>query len=162
MRGGKEAEYVHIVKEDLKLSLLINAEIVCVKRLFKWTTLSPNPGISNGEWKGHRIWDQTKIWNQIYNSISSWEGVFPDSSVGKESTCNAGDLVLIPGLGRSHGEGSGCLLQISSLENSMGCIVHGVAELGVLVAAHVIFDLQLWHVGSLVAECKLLDVACWT
>ena len=68
---------------------------------------------------------------------------FLDSSVGKESACNSGDLGLIPGLGRSHGEGSGCLLQISSLENSMGCIVHGVAELGVLVAAHVIFDLQL-------------------
>ena len=113
MRGGKEAEYVHIVKEDLKLSLLINAEIVCVKRLFKWTTLSPNPGISNGEWKGHRIWDQTKIWNQIYNSISSWEGVFPDSSVGKESTCHAGNPGSIPGLGRSAGEGIGYPLQYS-------------------------------------------------
>ena len=32
---------------------------------------------------------------------------FPDSSVGKESTCNAGDLGLIPGLGRSAGEGIG-------------------------------------------------------
>ena len=30
---------------------------------------------------------------------------FPDSSVGKESTCNAGDLGSIPGLGRSPGEG---------------------------------------------------------
>ena len=28
---------------------------------------------------------------------------FSDSSVGKESTCNAGDLILIPGSGRSHG-----------------------------------------------------------
>ena len=32
---------------------------------------------------------------------------FPDSSVGKESTCNAGDRSLIPGLGRSPGEGNG-------------------------------------------------------
>ena len=32
-------------------------------------------------------------------------GLFPDSSVGKESACNAGDLGLIPGLGRSPGEG---------------------------------------------------------
>ena len=32
---------------------------------------------------------------------------FPDSSVGKESTCNAGDPGLIPGLGRSSGEGIG-------------------------------------------------------
>ena len=32
---------------------------------------------------------------------------FPDSSVGKESTCNAGDPGSIPGLGRSAGEGKG-------------------------------------------------------
>ena len=32
---------------------------------------------------------------------------FPDSSVGKESACNAGDPGLIPGLGRSPGEGIG-------------------------------------------------------
>ena len=32
---------------------------------------------------------------------------FPDSSVGKESACNAGDPRLIPGLGRSAGEGIG-------------------------------------------------------
>ena len=43
----------------------------------------------------------------------------PDSSVGKESTCNAGNLSLIPGLGRSAGEGKGYLLQHSGLENSM-------------------------------------------
>ena len=32
---------------------------------------------------------------------------FPDSSVGKESACHAGDPGLIPGLGRSTGEGIG-------------------------------------------------------
>ena len=32
---------------------------------------------------------------------------FPESSVGKESTCNAGDPSLIPGLGRSSGKGIG-------------------------------------------------------
>ena len=36
---------------------------------------------------------------------------FSDSSVGKESTCNAGDPSLIPGLGRSPGEGIGYPLQ---------------------------------------------------
>ena len=40
-------------------------------------------------------------------------GGFPDSSVGKESTCNAGDPGLIPGLDRSTGEGIGYLLQYS-------------------------------------------------
>ena len=39
-----------------------------------------------------------------------------------------GDLGLIPGLGRSLGEGKGYLLQYSGLENSMDCIVHGVAK----------------------------------
>ena len=44
---------------------------------------------------------------------------FPGGSDGKESTCNTGDLGLIPGLGRSPGEGNGYLLQYSCLENSM-------------------------------------------
>ena len=38
---------------------------------------------------------------------------FPDSSVGKESACNAGDPGLIPGLGRSSREGIGSRLQYS-------------------------------------------------
>ena len=43
----------------------------------------------------------------------------PYGSAGKESTCNAGDLSSIPGLGRSPGEGKGYPLQYSGLENSM-------------------------------------------
>ena len=38
---------------------------------------------------------------------------FPDSSIGKESACNAGDPSFIPGLGRSAGEGIGYPLQYS-------------------------------------------------
>ena len=53
---------------------------------------------------------------------------FPDSSVGKESTCNAGDPGLIPGLGRFPGEGKGYPLQYSGLENFMDCIVRGVTK----------------------------------
>ena len=41
---------------------------------------------------------------------------FPDGSDGKESACNAGDPGLIPGLGRSPGEGNGNPLQYSCLE----------------------------------------------
>ena len=60
---------------------------------------------------------------------------FPDSSVGKESSCNAGDLGMIPGLGRSSGEGNGNLLQYSRLENPMNrgawrVTVHGIARVG--------------------------------
>ena len=50
------------------------------------------------------------------------------SSVGKASACNAGDLGSIPGLGRSPGEGIGYTLQYSGLENSMDCMVHGIAK----------------------------------
>ena len=44
---------------------------------------------------------------------------FPYGLVGKESTCNVGDLSSIPGLGRSPGEGKGYPLQYSGLENPM-------------------------------------------
>ena len=53
---------------------------------------------------------------------------FTHSSVSKESVCNAGDLGLIPALGRSPGEEKGYPLQYSGLENSMDYAVHGIAK----------------------------------
>ena len=59
---------------------------------------------------------------------------FPGGSDSNESACNAGDLALIPGLGRSPGEGHGNPLKYSCLENPHGqrslasYIVHGVAK----------------------------------
>ena len=44
---------------------------------------------------------------------------FPNGSDGKEPFCNAGDLVSIPGLGRSPGAGNGNQFQYSCLKNSM-------------------------------------------
>ena len=60
---------------------------------------------------------------------------FPGGSVRKESACNAGDLGLIPGLGRSPGEGHGNSLQYSYLESPMDrgawqATVHGVTRVG--------------------------------
>ena len=52
----------------------------------------------------------------------------PQSSVGKESACNAGDLGSNPGLGRSPGEGEGSPLQCSGLENSIDCSPRGHKE----------------------------------
>ena len=49
-----------------------------------------------------------------------WREGFPGGSDGKESTCNLGDLGLIPGLGRSPGGGHDNPLQYSCLENSHG------------------------------------------
>ena len=46
----------------------------------------------------------------------------------KESTCNAGDLGSLPGLGRSPGEGDGYTLQYSGLENSMDWVVQEVTK----------------------------------
>ena len=46
----------------------------------------------------------------------------------KESACNVGDLGSIPGLGRFPGEQKGHPLWYSGLENSMDCLVHGVAK----------------------------------
>ena len=53
---------------------------------------------------------------------------FPGGSAGKESSCNVGNLGLIPGLGRCPREGKGYPLQYSGLENSTDCIVHGDAK----------------------------------
>ena len=58
---------------------------------------------------------------------------FPEGSDGKESTCNAGDAGLIPGPGRSSGEGNDNPLQYCCLENPMDrgdwrVTVHGVAK----------------------------------
>ena len=57
---------------------------------------------------------------------TGWEGIsiylffdFPGGSDGKASAYNAGDLGLIPGIGRSPGEGNGNPLQYSCLENPM-------------------------------------------
>ena len=47
-----------------------------------------------------------------------------------ESTCNVGDLGLMPGLGRSPREEKGYPLQSSGLENSMDCIVMGLQRAG--------------------------------
>ena len=59
---------------------------------------------------------------------------FPGGSDGEESTCNAGDLGLIPGLGRSSGGGHGNPLQNSCLKHSTDrgawqATVHRVAKI---------------------------------
>ena len=63
-----------------------------------------------------------------YSELISFRTGFLCGSVGEESACNAEDLGLIPGLGRSPGKGKGYPLQYSGLENFMNYIVHGVAK----------------------------------
>ena len=60
---------------------------------------------------------------QLFATVLGWAlALLPDSSVGKESACNAGDPGSIPGLGRSPGEGNGRILRTkeSGVLQSMG------------------------------------------
>ena len=77
-------------------------------------------------------WVRKIPWRRDRLSIPVFLG-FPGGSHGKESACNAGDLGLIPGLGRFPGGGHGNPLQYSCLENSMDrgawwVTVHGVTK----------------------------------
>ena len=72
-------------------------------------------------WVGKIDWRRDRLPTPVFLG-------FPCGSAGKESTCNAGDLSSIPGLGRSTGEGKGYTLQYSGLENSIDCLIHGVAK----------------------------------
>ena len=68
----------------------------------------------------------------VITEMIPWWG-FPGGSDGKESACNVGDLSLIPGSGRSPGEGNGYPFQYSCLENSTDrgvwqATVYGVAK----------------------------------
>ena len=72
------------------------------------------------------------MWADRFIDIYTHQG-FPCGSDGKESTCNAGDLGSIAGLGRSPGEGKGYPFQYSGLENphgqrSLAATVHGVTK----------------------------------
>ena len=73
-------------------------------------------------------------WSPALQADSLLPRGFPHSSVGKESTCNAGDPSLTPVLERSLGKGKGYPLQYSGLENSMDCIVHGVTKIQSLLS----------------------------
>ena len=64
--------------------------------------------------------------------VSSGVRGFPCASAGKESTCNAGDLGSIPGLGRSPGEGERVPTLVSGPENSVDYTVHGILQFRIL------------------------------
>ena len=82
-----------------------------------WIMQPPYPvwGYTSDSQSGS-VWPPRDNWQYLETFlVISAEGVlgFPDSSVGKESACNAGDPGSIPGLGKSPGEGIGCPLQHS-------------------------------------------------
>ena len=79
-----------------------------------------------GDGEGHGSLEWCSPWgckesdNELESNNSMCRQIFPGGSDGKESTCNAGDLDLIHGLGRSPGEGNGNPLQYFCLENPHG------------------------------------------
>ena len=85
------------------------------------------PGISVGKGPQFNFWVGKICWRRDRLPTPVFLG-FLDGSAGKESSCNVGDLGLIPGLGRSPGKGKGYPLQYSGLENSMDSVVHWVAK----------------------------------
>ena len=72
-------------------------------------------------WVGKTCWRRDRLPTPIFLG-------FPCGLAGNESTCSAGNLGSIPGLGKSPGEGKCYPLQYSGLENSLDCIVHGVTK----------------------------------
>ena len=91
--------------------------------------------------------------------------VCPSGSVGKVSACSVGDQSLIPGLGRSSGEGNGYPLQSSCLKNPMDrgawwAPFHGVAELDMTEWLH--FHFQVCLVPEVYSKMeKVPQTLCW-
>ena len=79
------------------------------------------------KWQNFILFNDWVIFHFLWMYVFICMG-FPCGSAGKESAFSAGDLGSIPGLGRSPGEANGYPLQCVGLENSMDCIVHGVAK----------------------------------
>ena len=75
-----------------------------------WYLVAKSPNLVGGYWTV--LWKCNKVSGPIFQ-IQSIILDFPDSSTGKESTCNAGDPSSIPESGRSTGEGIGYPLQYS-------------------------------------------------
>ena len=97
-------------------------------------TQGSNPGLPHCRQTLYRLSHQgSPIRTKVKLKLRLLVGRLPYSSDGKESACNAGDLGMTPGSGRSPEEGNGNPLQCSCLENSMDrgawwATVHGVSK----------------------------------
>ena len=97
-------------------------------------------------WVGKTSWRRDRLTIPVFMG-------FPGSSDGKEFTCNAGDLGLIPGLGRSSGGGQGNPLWYSCLENP-----HGQRSLAVYSSrGHKELDMTEWLSTAQHAEFEFIS-----
>ena len=85
--------------------------------------LSPSPRACSNSYPFCRWCHPT-----IMSSATPFSSCLQSFPAGKESTCNAGDPALIPGLGRSPREGKGFPFQYCGLDNSMNYTVHRVTK----------------------------------
>ena len=106
------------MKNQLFLDLEITLSLLIAQLVKNPPAMQETPGDT---WVGKIRWRRDRLPIPVFLG-------FPCGSAGKESSCNVGDLGLIPGLGRFPGEGKGYPLHYPGLENSMDCIVHGVAK----------------------------------
>ena len=97
----------------------------CIQHLLNTVQLVKNPPVMQetlARFLGcEDCWRRDRLPASVFLGLSC-------GSAGKESTCNVEDLGSIPGLGRSPGEGQGCPLQYSGLDNSMDFTVYGVSK----------------------------------
>ena len=122
----KNQMIISVVKEVGKLKpSYITCEEILLYRGFPHSSVGKESTCSAGDpgdsWVRKICWRRDRLPTPLFLG-------FPCGSAGKESACNAGDLRLIPGMGRSPGKGKGYPFQYSGLENSMDCVVHGVAK----------------------------------
>ena len=116
------------MRKNLLLSVIMKRDRFVLALLFKSRCpLSSDPSCLHGLHRHTRQKKKKLFHSTKKNLMSAYHACASPScgSAGKESSCNAGDLGLIPGLGRSPGEGKGYPLQYSGLENSMDCISMG-------------------------------------
>ena len=113
-QGKPKIAGVDSISMDLHLNL---ASLVA--QLVKNLLVMQGPWIDS--WVGKICWRRVRLPTAVFLG-------FPGGSAGKESACNWGDLGSIPGLERSPEERNTYPLRYSGMENSMNCIVHGVAK----------------------------------
>ena len=120
----------------------------CIVPIYKCLSILPNGQVIFQMHSSKMLEREEQIFI-LCVSLGLWVG-FPSGSDGKESACNKGDLGLIPGSGRSPGEGNGNPLQYACLENSMDrgawwdTFSHRVG--------HEWITLSLWLVGNYVID----------
>ena len=122
-------------------SVMPSSHLILCHPLLLMPPIPPSIRVFSNESALHMRWP--KYWSFSFSIIPSKSILeffyllntmsFPDGSDGKESACNAGDLGLIPGSGRSPGDGNGNPLQFSCLEKPMDrgvwrAIILGVAK----------------------------------